>query len=90
MRIFGPGDGLVFCHQPTRKRGVAVLALVDEPLLQASGQRLSAATLRLRQAMSGLPQFVRMRNLFTRGERQQMREARINADLPIRHRRNVL
>ena len=47
MRILGPGDGLVFCHQPTRKRGVAVRALVDEPLLQASGQRLSAATLRL-------------------------------------------
>ena len=90
MRIFGPGDGLVLCHKPTRKLVVAVLALVDEPLLQASGQMLSAATLRLRQAMSGLPQFVRMRNLCTRGERQQMREARVNADLPIRHRRNVL
>ena len=31
-----------------------------------------------------------MRNLCTSGERQEVREAGINADLPISHMRNVL
>jgi hypothetical protein len=69
---------------------VAVLALVGEPLLQSSGQMLSATTVRLPKAVCGLPPLVRMRNLFPSGARQQGREAGVNADRPIRPMRNVL
>ena len=69
---------------------VTVFALIGEPLLQPSGQLLPLPTLRLREALRGLTQFVRVCNLFASRERQQMQKAWINTNFPCSQRRNTV
>ena len=69
---------------------VAVFALVRESLLQPSGQVLPLATLRLRETLRGLTQFVRMRNLLAGGQREEMQKAWIKTNVPCAQRRNTV
>ena len=69
---------------------VTVLALIGKPLLQPSGQLLALPTLRLREALRGLPQFVRMWNLLASGQREQRQKAWINTNVPCPQRRNTV
>lgn len=88
MGIFGPGDSLVFCNQPTREFVVAVAALIGETFLQFRRQMLSSTTLRLTKSLFSLAQFVGMSNLLASGERQEGVEAGVNAYHTIGNRRN--
>lgn len=69
---------------------VAILPLMGQTLLQPSGQPLPTSTLRLRQTMRGLPQFVWMWNLLAGRERQEMQKAGINTNVPCSQRRNIV
>jgi hypothetical protein len=69
---------------------VAIFALVGELLVQPCGQMVSAATLRLRQTMRCLLQFVRVGNLLARREREEGMKAGINAYGAISRVRNTV
>ena len=78
----------MLCHQPTREFVVAVFALIGETFLHSGRKRLSATTLCLRKAVSGLPQFVGMVNFFARGESQERMKAGVNTYRAITNMRN--
>lgn len=69
---------------------VAVLALIGKPLLESSGQLLALPTLRLREALRGLPEFMRMGNLLASGQREERQKAWINTNVPGPQRRNTV
>ena len=69
---------------------VAVLALVGESLLQPSRQRLALPALRLREALRGLSEFVRVGHLRAGGQREERQKAWINTNLSCSLRRNIV
>src|SRR5262245_34968505 len=90
VAIFGPHDGLVFSHQTAREFMIAVFALVGETFVQSGSQPLPSPTLRLRQPLCCLAQFVGMGNLLATGQCEQVMKAWINAYGPSTDRRNGL
>ena len=88
--ILGPDDGLVLGDQAAREFVVTVLALVGETFVEPGRQMFSATALCLRKSMCGLAEFMRVRHLCARGEREESLKAWINAYVAISGMRNGL
>ena len=78
--ILRPRDGAVFRDKTPREFMVAVCALIRQTFLEPSSKTFPLPTLCLGKTLFRLAQFVRMRNLLARRERQKGREARVDTD----------
>ena len=88
--ILGPCEGLIACDKAPRELMVTIFALIGETFLQPSRQPLSASALGLGEAMSRMTEFVGMRNLLARRERQEVQKAGINAYSSGANHRNTV
>jgi hypothetical protein len=79
--IFGPHQGLMIRHKPPGEFMVAIFALISETFLQPGSQASTRATLGLCQTPRGLPEFLGVRDLFARRERQECLKPRVHAYL---------
>ena len=69
---------------------VAVFALIGQPLLQPSGQVLPLTTLRLRETLRGVTQFVRVGNFFASRKRQEVQKTWVNTNFRCVQRWNAV